>query len=148
MTDLETIYKKFYRRCDSISLLSYDKEYRDNVTQDCLDEAIVQLTPYLEDDISLEINEEESSFKTDLDKQIQYFLTELMFLSFIKRCRDREENTFNTLGTKDYTIYSPANLLNSLVTLVNTVSQEVFTDLNNYSTSSLKQKDLEEAIHG
>jgi hypothetical protein len=71
-------------------------------------------------------------FNTDLDESEQEILAKLMVIEWVTPYIHSQENIRQVLGSRDYQIYSPANLLDKLITLKKIMQDEVQSDLTFY----------------
>ena len=74
-------------------------------------------------------------FNQNLDDEIIEIITETMLVEWIKPKVLSSENLKNCLSTKDYSLFSPANLLKELRETLITLKQESKKLINNYSFS-------------
>lgn len=74
-----------------------------------------------------------SQFEDDLTENEIDIITELMVESWVKPRLYNNENLKNSLSTKDYSNYSPANLLNQLRELNKDAKQNARAMMNQYS---------------
>ena len=78
-------------------------------------------------------NDATSQFDDDLTENEIDIITELMVESWVKPRLYNNENLKNSLSTKDYSNYSPANLLNQLRELNKDAKQNARAMMNQYS---------------
>ena len=142
MTKFETLYKRFLLRVEQFSF--YDKEIdeREIILRSYLDQACFRFEPYCKDINLFDIDEDEQCFNCKLTPQVIYILVENMAVVWLKTQRDSEENTKNMLGEKDYTTFSPANLLTSLRRAYTEANKEIVGIMNDYSLNDLDTKKL------
>lgn len=72
-------------------------------------------------------------FKVDLDDEIIDILSELMLVEWLKPKVLSSENLKNCLSTKDYSVFSPANLLKESRETLKMCKDESAKLINNYS---------------
>ena len=89
-----------------------------------------------------DIDEENQRFNSELSPQVIYILVENMAVVWLKTQRDSEENTKNMLSEKDYSVFSPANLLTSLRKAYTEADKEIIGIMNDYSLDDLDTKKL------
>ena len=75
----------------------------------------------------------EKQFNQDLDDEIIDIITESMIVEWLKPKLYSLENLRNVLNTKDYTQFSPANLLDKIQTTYKEAKLESKRMMNNYS---------------
>lgn len=71
-------------------------------------------------------------FNIDLEENEQEILAKLMLVEWIRPQILSQENIKNTLGSRDYQIYSPANLLDKLLNLKKNLQEESQNDMTFY----------------
>lgn len=142
MTQFETLYKRFLLRVEQYSF--YDKEInvRELILRSYLDQACYRFEPYCKDVNLFDIDEENQRFNSELSPQVIYILVENMAVVWLKTQRDSEENTKNMLSEKDYSVFSPANLLTSLRKAYTEADKEIIGIMNDYSLDDLDTKKL------
>lgn len=72
-------------------------------------------------------------FNQNLDDEIIEIITETMLVEWIKPKVLSSENLKNCLSTKDYSLFSPANLLKELRVTLDSLKKESKRLINNYS---------------
>ena len=78
-------------------------------------------------------NETMKEFNMDLDDEIIEILSELMLVEWLKPKVLSSENLKNCLNTKDYSMFSPANLLKESKDALKMCKEESAKLINNYS---------------
>lgn len=141
MTKFSEIYERFLARVEIYSFLNLPVEFREEMLKRYLFDAIALFNDYCEADL-FDINEDEQCFNLTLDRKVIYLITECMAVVWLKRERDKEENTKNVIGEKDYTIFSPANLLSSINNAYKDARAELYAEMNDYSLSKFDPMDL------
>jgi hypothetical protein len=71
-------------------------------------------------------------FNIDLDEIEQEIIAKLMVIEWVNPYINSQENIRQVLGSRDYKIYSPANMLDKLLELKKTMQDEVQSDLTFY----------------
>lgn len=72
------------------------------------------------------------AFNVVLDDKEQEILSKLMLIEWINPYILNQDNISNILGSKDYKTYSPANLLDKLLSVKKSLQQEIQGDLTFY----------------
>lgn len=142
MTQFETLYKRFLLRVEQYSFYDKEIDVRELILRSYLDQACYRFTPYCKDVNLFDIDEENQRFNTELSPQVIYILVENMAVVWLKTQRDSEENTKNMLSEKDYSVFSPANLLTSLRKAYTEADKEIIGIMNDYSLDDLDTKKL------
>lgn len=148
MTEFSSLYERFLLRIETYSF--YDKEIsqRELLLRSYLDQACFRFEPYCKDIDLFDIDEDNECFNTKLPTQVIYILVENMVVVWLKTQKDSEENTKNMLGEKDYSVFSPANLLTSLRKAYSEADKEIIGIMNDYSLNGLDTKKLMKEVLG
>lgn len=137
MTEFADVYERFLIKAESYSFLELKVENREHVLKSYLFDAIARFQPFC-DDIDLnDYDEDIECFNQTLDNTIIYILAENMVLVWLKKQITREETLRNMLNEKDYSAFSPANLLNALNDAYKELNSECYNFMNDYSLSKL-----------
>lgn len=142
MTQFETLYKRFLLRVEQYSFYDKEIDVRELILKSYLDQACYRFAPYCKDVNLFDIDEENQRFNSELSPQVIYILVENMAVVWLKTQRDSEENTKNMLSEKDYSVFSPANLLTSLRKAYTEADKEIIGIMNDYSLDDLDTKKL------
>lgn len=142
MTQFETLYKRFLLRVEQYSFYDKEIDVRELILRSYLDQACYRFAPYCKDANLFDIDEENQRFNSELSPQVIYILVENMAVVWLKTQRDSEENTKNMLSEKDYSVFSPANLLTSLRKAYTEADKEIIGIMNDYSLDDLDTKKL------
>lgn len=81
----------------------------------------------------LDIDEESEQFNQTLDEEVIDIITEGMIVEWLKPKLYTLENLRNVLNTKDFNMYSPANLLSQIRETYNESKSEFKSLMKNYS---------------
>lgn len=87
-------------------------------------------------------DDETKEFLNDLDDEIIDIITENMLVEWLKPKLLNTENLQNALSTKDFSLFSPANLLNSIRETMTNIRKEAKSLINNYSFHHADMKEL------
>jgi hypothetical protein len=115
-TTYSEIYVKFLRRITDYSLNNYTDGQLDTLLLGYLSDAIDEFSTYTETDLD-DRDDETESFGITLTVLEKDLLSFYMLKKWLENKTFSEENIKNTLGTRDYKIYSPANLVDKLQNL-------------------------------
>lgn len=74
-----------------------------------------------------------AQFNQTLDDEVIEILSELMMVEWLKPKMLSSENLKNCLSTKDYVLFSPANLLNAVRETYELCKKDTKSSINNYS---------------
>lgn len=145
MTEFSDIYEQFLLRINQYSFYDNAIEDREKILNFYLKQACSRFNPYCKEDL-YDYDDDLECFNIELSNEIIYLLVENMAVVWLKTQRDNEENTKNMLGTADYTVFSPANLLTSLRKAYSEADKEVSKLMNDYSMRDLDTKKLMEVL--
>lgn len=81
-------------------------------------------------------------FNQTLDDEILDILSENMIISWLQPRLNNTENLKNALSTKDFNLYSPANLLKELRETFKEINSNARKMISNYSFRHANPKDL------
>lgn len=81
-------------------------------------------------------------FNNDLDDEIIDIITENMLVEWLKPKLLSTENLENALSTKDFTLFSPANLLSNIRETMRLIKKEARVLINNYSFNNANPEEL------
>ena len=80
-------------------------------------------------------NNDSQEFNNELDDEILDILSETMVVSWLQPKLNNEENLVNSLSTKDYSLYSPANLISKITEVFKLAKKNSSSMIGNYSFS-------------
>lgn len=81
-------------------------------------------------------------FNNDLDDEIIDIITENMLVEWLKPKLLSTENLENALSTKDFSLFSPANLLGNIRETMKSIKKEARVLINNYSFNNANPEEL------
>lgn len=87
-------------------------------------------------------NNDSKQFNNDLDDEIIDIITENMLVEWLKPKLLSTENLENALSTKDFSLFSPANLLGNIRETMNLIKKEARVLINNYSFNNADPEEL------
>ena len=114
MTKFSYIFEEFLDKITDPELLMLSDNMLDDTLESLLRKAVVRVQRDFEPAVDLsEIVDdvEEKAFVSDLPYEVVDILTEWMVAYWLKPYVNNLENLRNNLNTKDFTSFSPANLL-------------------------------------
>lgn len=89
-------------------------------------------------------NNDSKQFNNDLDDEIIDIITENMLVEWLKPKLLSTENLENALSTKDFSLFSPANLLGNIRETMKEIRKEAKVLINNYSFNHASPERLTE----
>lgn len=131
MTEYNTVFSVFRDKVTDTELVMLDESQEYEVLYGYMKNAISKfgrLCSKLADR-----DDEQKCFTDDLTEMEIDILTELMVVAWLKPKYLRNENFRNNLSTKDYSFYSPANLLNQLRQTYESAQKNARSMMNTYS---------------
>lgn len=131
MTEYNTVFSVFRDKVTDTELVMLDESQEYEVLYGYMKNAISKfgrLCSKLADR-----DDEQKCFTDDLTEMEIDILTELMVVAWLKPKYLRNENFRNNLSTKDYSFYSPANLLNQLRQTYEGAQKNARSMMNTYS---------------
>lgn len=131
-----TTYEEIYARCRT-RIRDYDKEgYTDELfaksERDLLDIAIDDFSVICAQDLS-DRNEELGEFNFTLSPQEQGVLSLSMIVHWLEPYLYNSDALKNAMSTKDFTLFSPANLLREMTELLDQSHKRLNRKINDYS---------------
>lgn len=111
MTAYTTIYNSFLDKVNDYDLVDMTAELAQTSMRGWLNQAVVKFLESCKKDLT---QTEEGGFTEDLDLMEIDILTEGMVEAWLKPIRNNLDLLRNALSTKDFTTFSPANLLDKV----------------------------------
>lgn len=111
MTAYTTIYSSFLDKVNDYDLADMTAELAQTSMRGWLNQAVVRFLESCKKDLT---QTEEGGFTEDLDLMEIDILTEGMVEAWLKPIRNNLDSLRNALSTKDFTTFSPANLLDKV----------------------------------
>lgn len=111
MTAYTTIYNSFLDKVNDYDLAEMTAELAQTSMRGWLNQAVVRFLESCKKDLT---QTEEGGFTEDLDLMEIDILTEGMVEAWLKPIRNNLDLLRNALSTKDFTTFSPANLLDKV----------------------------------
>ena len=111
MTAYTTIYNSFLDKVNDYDLADMAAELAQTSMRGWLNQAVVRFLESCKKDLT---QTEEGGFTEDLDLMEIDILTEGMIEAWLKPIRNNLDLLRNALSTKDFTTFSPANLLDKV----------------------------------
>jgi len=131
MTAYETVFSAFRDKITAYTFLDLTDVEEHEVLLGYMNNAIAKFGRICKK--MLNRNNEISKFEDDLTDEEIDILTELMVESWVKPKLYNEDLLKNSMSTKDYTVFSPANLLNQLRELNKDTKNNARAMMNQYS---------------
>ncbi len=130
-TSFSDIYEKAVFKISAYDFLDKDKSMREAVLEKYLDSARVDFQPSC--DINLSDRDiENKQFNNELSEEIQEILALGVAFYWLSAKTIRSDLLKNTIYHKDYTTFSPANLLKEIQTLRKEIKKEFKSKVREY----------------
>ncbi len=126
------IYNPFLERISDTDILSFTETDRKSILHGLMVRACTKFERFCTVDLQ-DRDDIQEQFNNDLNDEIIDIITTGMVVEWIKPKYFFNENLQNVLNTKDYNMYSPANLLNQIRETYLEVKKEYENMVNKYS---------------
>lgn len=130
-TKYSDVYSWFLDKVTAYSLTMFEDTEKEEIVYGYLRSACAKFK-CCKIDLS-DRNDELKEFNAELDDEILDIISETMVVAWLQPKLNNEENLYNSLTTKDYSIYSPANLLAKITDTFKLVKKNSTSMINNYS---------------
>lgn len=130
-TTYSEVYQWFLDKVTAYSLTMFDDTEKDEIVFGYMRSACAKFK-CCEVDLSDRDNDLQE-FNTILSDEILDIISETMVVSWLQPKLNNEENLVNSLSTKDYSLYSPANLLSKITDVFKVAKKNSSTMISNYS---------------
>lgn len=131
-TKYEEIYERYRSRVRNYDLLDYDSSVINTIQLDLLNLSISDFEEICVQDLS-DRDDELLAFNIDLSNREKDILALGMVLHFVEPYVYNTDSLKNALNTKDFSLYSPANLLEKMTDLMTTTEARLKREMNLYS---------------
>ena len=112
-TSFSTVIERFLPTVTEYMLMDLDEQQRDEILTPFVLSAATQFNSICVRDLN-DIDKELGQFNVDLSDEEMDILTDLMRVEWLKHKLYNSEIMRNGMSTKDYTVFSPANLQNQI----------------------------------
>lgn len=131
MTSYEDIYGSFLSKINDIDLANYSNDDLEKQLDLYLGQAISDFFDYCIKDLS-DRDKDKKCFNVTLDDREIDILSEFMVVRWLYPILNNLENLRNTLNTSDFSIYSPANLLEKIEQRYSSARMKARSMMNEY----------------
>lgn len=131
MTSYEDIYESFLSKINDIDLANYSNDDLEKQLDLYLGQAISDFSDYCIKDLS-DRDKDKKCFNVTLDDREIDILSEFMVVRWLYPILNNLENLRNTLNTSDFSIYSPANLLEKIEQRYSSARMKARSMMNEY----------------
>ena len=112
-TSFSTVIERFLPTVTEYMLMDLDEQQRDEILTPFVLSAATQFNSICVRDLN-DIDKELGQFNVDLSDEEMDILADLMRVEWLKHKLYNSEIMRNGMSTKDYTVFSPANLQNQI----------------------------------
>lgn len=140
-TTFEAIYNSFYSKVTDFDLADMLEDSASTFLFDLLKQAVARFNSNL-GTTSFEMNHAESQFTADLTDLEIDIISEIMVENWLKPKLNNSELLRNRLSTKDFSQFSPANLLNAVRESFNLAHSRSESLINKYTFMVNDVRDL------
>lgn len=131
-TSFESIYARCRGRIKDYDKEGYTEELFEQAERDLLTLAIDDFSDICVQDLN-DYNEELKEFNIDLSRKEQNILSLGMIVHWIEPYIYNSDALRNAMSTKDFTFFSPANLLEKMTDLYKLSQENLRAEMNAYS---------------
>lgn len=142
---MATLYSKIHSRAIAkfldYDLIKFDESSRESILKEYLLSASLDFSPVCKEDLS-DRDDELAQFNQDLsDDVIEILATGEAYYWVLPRVNN-SENLRNMMSTKDYSFFSPANLLSQLQSLRDSLRKDFRRKIVDYTYRNSNLSDL------
>lgn len=130
-TQYSEVYEWFLKKVTYYSLGMLDDVDKEDVVNGFMDTACARFK-CCKIDLSDRDNKLQQ-FNYELDDEVLDIISEIMVVAWLQPKLNNEENLVNALSTKDYSVYSPANLLDKISNVYEVARKNSKKMIGNYS---------------
>ena len=131
-TTFTDVYSHFLSKISDYDILEFDIGDREDILERYLISAVSEFKKNCQE-VDLAYDRDVKEFETDLSDQILEIITTGMAYYWLNPQILNTDNLRNVMNTKDFEMYSPANLLLQLRTLRNDLRKEFTNMIYEYS---------------
>lgn len=131
-TSYNDVYDRAIFRFADYDFLKIDIQSREDILEKYLHSAIADVSVIVEAG-TLEFSDDDREFVEDVDDEVQEILALGIDYYWLSAKVQNSELMRNSLSTKDFTYFSPANLMRELINLRNDVKKEYRAAITFYS---------------
>lgn len=114
-TSYKEVFDEFRDKIDDPDLLLFSEELQVEILISYMNKAINKCERIVKQTVDLSLRDDEAfTFKVYIPGEVMDIITEWMTVFWLKPYVNNNENLRNNLSTKDFTVFSPANLLKKI----------------------------------
>ena len=130
-TNYSKVYSWFLDKVTAYSLTMFDDAEKEEIVYGYMRSACAKFKCCKVD--LTDRDDELRVFNNTLNDEILDIISETMVVAWLQPKLNNEDNLVNSLSTKDYSLYSPANLLAKLTDVFNLAKKNSSIMISNYS---------------
>jgi hypothetical protein len=143
-TTYDVVYKRFLDKITDYDLPLFSDIQKEDILNGYLKSAIVDFKRPCKTDLT-DRDDEYSQFNITLDDEIIEILAEIMVEKWLQPKLNNTENLKNALSTKDFSVFSPANLLDKIQTTYSLTKKQSKSLIRGYSFINSDIEELKNA---
>jgi hypothetical protein len=132
MTEYKVVFEKFKDKITDPDLLLYLESIQQEILISLMSSACVKFKRICKQNLSDRDNTL-MMFNFDVDEEVIDIMTDIMVEYWLKPYLNNIENLRNQLSTKDFSVFSPANLLNAVQNTYDLSRKRAKSAMNEYS---------------
>ena len=138
-TPYSSVVEVFLNKITDMDLPKFDDVSRNEIVIGYMKSACTKFAKVCEVDL-YDIDDELQEFSADLSDEVIDIISENMLVEWLKPKVLFSDNLSNVLNTKDFSMYSPANLLKELRETLSYLRRNARALVNNYSFAHSEDK--------
>ena len=142
-TKYETVFAEFKDNITDPDLLTFAKDLQTEILIAYMNKAIGKCKRIVKPTVDLSIRDDETmEFGVEIPDEVMDIITEWMTVFWLKPFVNNIENLRNNLSTKDFSVFSPANLLEKIGNRYDIARKHARSLTNEYSYIISDMKEL------
>lgn len=142
-TSYNTVFQEFKDKITDPDLLLFSRDLQDEMLISYMDKAISKCNRVVKPTVDLSRRDNEiRMFEIEIPDEVMDILTEWMTVFWLKPFVNNIENLRNNLSTKDFSVFSPANLLEKIGDRYESARKYARSVTNEYSYIIADMKEL------
>lgn len=142
-TEYRTVFAEFKDKITDPDLLAFSKDLQVEMLISYMNKAIAKCNRIVKKTVDLSLRYDDIlEFEVEIPDEVMDILTEWMVVYWLKPYVNNIENLRNNLSTKDFSIFSPANLLEKIGNRYENARKNARSLTNEYSYIIADMKEL------
>lgn len=142
-TPYEDIIKAFLGKVTDLDLPRFENDMREEIVMGYMKTACAKFSRICSKVTDIDLSDRDNilkCFNDELDDEVIDIITENMLVEWLKPKVLFSDNLSNVLNTKDFSTYSPANMLKELRETLDYLKKNARALINNYSFAHSEDK--------